>query len=332
MPKKGDRKEKVIAGNPEDLQGMHVMLKRYFESLTLRNYSQYSIQKHRLQLNDFILWCAERDVTQPRHVTRKLIQSYQRHLMRQIDKRGKPFSFRNQYSRVCSIRCWFKWLVTNDHIPSNPAADLELPKLGQRLPRHVLTQAEAEAILSQTDVTQALGLRDRAMLETFYSTGVRRMELINLQLHDLDQERAVITVRMGKGKKDRVIPIGERALAWVNKYLTEVRPDLVVNFSNNTLFLTNGGNEFSAPRVSKLVRNYVDGAAIGKTGSCHLFRHTMATLMLEGGADVRFIQAMLGHSNLETPHVYTRVSIRKLQEVHTETHPARNERKKRKAS
>ena len=327
MPKKGDRTEKIIAGDPNDPQGMHVMAVNYFESLKIRNYSIETIHKHRLQLNDFILWCADRDLTKPLEITRQIIQNYQRHLMRQIDKRGKVFSYRNQYSRVCSIRVWFTWLLKNEHIPHNPAANLDLPKLGQRLPKHVLNQVECEAILSQPDVRDALGLRDRAMLETFYSTGMRRMELINLQVHDLDHERGVVTIRQGKNKKDRVIPIGERALAWIAKYLIEVRPEFVIDFSNSSLFLTSLGNAFSASSMSKLVREYVDSAAIGKTGSCHLFRHTMATLMLEGGADVRYIQAMLGHSNLETTQVDTRVSIRKLQQVHTEAHPAKSKRK-----
>ena len=224
MAKKGDRKEKPIAGDPIDLEGMHVMLKRYFESFRLRNYSKETVKKHRLQLNDFIRWSAARDLTQPCEITRQLIQSYQRHLMRQIDKRGKPFSYRNQYSRVCSIRCWLKWLAKNELIPHNPASELDLPKLAQRLPKLVLTQAESEAILSQPEVTQPLGLRDRAILETFYSTGMRRMELVRLELHDLDQERGVVTIRQGKDKKDRVIPIGKRALVWIDKYLTEVRP------------------------------------------------------------------------------------------------------------
>ena len=153
------------------------------------------------------------------------------------------------------------------------------------------------------------------------------MELIHLQTHDLDDERGVVTIRQGKNKKDRVIPIGQRALGWISKYLIEVRPDFVVDFGNSSLFLTSQGNGFSGSTMSQLVRQYVDSAAVGKTGSCHLFRHTMATLMLEGGADVRFIQEMLGHSNLETTQIYTRVSIRKLQEVHTQTHPAKNERK-----
>ena len=327
MPKKGDRTEKIIAGDPNDPQGMHVLLVRFFESLTLRNYSPATILKHRLQLNDFILWGIDRDLTQPKEITRQTIQNYQRHLMRQIDKRGKVYSFRNQHSRVGSIRVWFKWLLKNESITNNPAADLDLPRLSRRLPKHVLSQAETESILSQPNVKRALGLRDRAMLETFYSTGMRRMELIGLQTHDLDQERGVVTIRQGKGRKDRVIPIGARALLWITKYLAEVRPDFVVDFGNSSLFLTSLGNSFSASSMSKLVRDYVDSAAIGKTGSCHLFRHTMATLMLEGGADVRFIQEMLGHTNLETTQIYTRVSIKKLQQVHAETHPARNNRK-----
>ncbi|WP_425394994.1 site-specific tyrosine recombinase XerC [Aeoliella sp.] len=326
MPKKGDRTEKLIAGDPTDPQGMNRLLVAYFEALLIRNYSEETIKKHRLQLNDFIVWCEDRDITRPAQVSRQVVQNYQRHLMRQIDKRGKPYSFRNQYSRVCSIRCWFKWLLKNEHVPYNPAADLDLPRLGQRLPKHVLTQNESEAILSQPDVRDAVGLRDRAILETFYSTGMRRMELCRLQVHDLDNERGVVTIRQGKGKKDRTIPIGKRALAWIEKYLTEVRPDFLVNLGEGALFLTTYGNEFSGSSMSKLVRDYVDLAAIGKTGSCHLFRHTMATLMLEGGADVRYIQAMLGHSNLETTQVYTRVSIRKLQQVHTDTHPAKNDR------
>lgn len=326
MPRKDQRKEKPIAGDPTDAHGMHVMVRRFFAALEIKGYSPETIQKHRLQLNDFIRWCAERDVTRPAEITRQLLQAYQRHLAGQIDKRGKTLSHRNQYGRVGSIRVWMKWLLKNDHIDHNPAADVDLPRLGYRLPRAVLSQQEAEAILSEPDVREALGVRDRAMLETFYSTGMRRMELVNLQVYDLDAERAVVTIRQGKNRKDRVIPIGERALGWIEQYLTHVRPQLAVDETNRTLFLTAQGREFSTCRMTVLVRNYVAAAEIGKTGSCHLFRHTMATLMLEGGADVRYIQEMLGHENLETTQIYTRVSIRKLQAVHAATHPARSRR------
>ena len=133
-------------------------------------------------------------------------------------------------------------------------------------------------------------------------------------------------IRQGKGKKDRMVPIGARALKWIERYASEVRPRLIINPNDSTLFLTHLGEAFTTNRLTQMVREYVDSADIGKRGSCHLFRHTMATLMLENGADIRFIQAMLGHAKLETTQIYTQVSIRKLKEIHEATHPAKDER------
>ena len=149
------------------------------------------------------------------------------------------------------------------------------------------------------------------------------MELMNLQVFDVDAERGTVMVRQGKGKKDRMVPIGERAIAWVEKYRDDVRPELATGAAEGTLFLTHLGEGFSPNRLTQLVREYVQAAEIGKSGSCHLFRHTMATLMLENGADIRYIQAILGHAELSTTQVYTQVSIRQLKAIHTATHPAR---------
>ena len=160
------------------------------------------------------------------------------------------------------------------------------------------------------------------MLEMFYSTGMRRTELLRLRLYDVDREAGIVTIREGKGKKDRVIPIGERAVAWLDKYLDQARPQLVAEPDDGTLFLTVQGEPFGPNRLSGLVRDYVEAAGIGKHGACHLFRHTMATLMLEGGADIRFIQQMLGHARLDTTQIYTHVSIRMLKQIHSATHPA----------
>jgi len=165
-------------------------------------------------------------------------------------------------------------------------------------------------------------LRDRALLETLYSTGMRRLELANLKLYDLDTERGTLMIRQGKGKKDRVIPIGDRAAAWVEKYVQDGRTHLVVEPDDGTVFLSNAGEPFSLDHLSDLVRVHVDAAQIGKRGACHLFRHTMATLMLENGADIRYVQAMLGHADLKTTQIYTQVSIRHLKQIHSATHPA----------
>ena len=178
-------------------------------------------------------------------------------------------------------------------------------------------------MLALPDVSEILGQRDRAILEALYSTGMRRMELIGLKLYDLDQERGTVFIRQGKGKKDRMIPMGERAFGWVMRYLEEARPRLALTPDDGLVFLTNVGLAFEPNRLTQLVRDYVDLAEIGKTGSCHLFRHTCATLMLENGADFRFIQQLLGHEKLETTQIYAQVSICMLKEVHTRTRPAR---------
>ncbi|MGN6652106.1 tyrosine-type recombinase/integrase [Trinickia sp.] len=173
------------------------------------------------------------------------------------------------------------------------------------------------------DTTTALGVRDRAMLETLYSTGIRRMEIIGLQQRDVDYDRGTLMIRQDKGKKDRITPIGDRALAWVARYRDEVRPELAIAGDDGTLFLTVTGQAFSDNRMTQMVRNCVRAAGPGSIGSCHLFRHAIATQMLENGTDVRFIQAMLGHADIKTTRVYTRVSIRALKDIHSATHPAR---------
>jgi len=146
------------------------------------------------------------------------------------------------------------------------------------------------------------------------------MELINLRLYDLDRERGTLMVRLGKGKT------GWFAIDWCDKYLMETRPQLYTGTDSETLFLTHLGEAFTPARMSQLARNIIKKADIGKNGSCHLFRHTMATVMLENGADIRYIQEMLGHAKIDTTQIYTQVSIRRLKEVHDLTHPAKSDR------
>ncbi len=306
------------------LSDMHAKLDVYIEWMQVRNYSERTVRNHRICLGYFFDWCQERSVTSPKEVTKPILEGYQRYLYHyRNEKTGLPLSFRSQNARLVPVRAFFKWLSRNNHILFNPAADLDLPRMEKRLPRHVLTTSEVEQVINLPDVETVLGLRDRAILEVLYSTGIRRTELTRLSIYDLDMERGTLMVRQGKGKKDRVVPIGERAMRWCDKYLHEARPELVVDPTDPTLFLTRRGGPFRPKRMTALVHEQVKTADLGKQGSCHLFRHTMATLMLENGADIRYIQAILGHENLETTEVYTQVSIRKLKEIHEATHPAR---------
>jgi len=321
MARKGQRKVKPALGDPSDPRGMATLLAAFLENLKVKGYTERSVATADWHLGRFLLWLEDRSIVRPQDVTRPILQSYQRHLFYYRRKDDRPLSFRSQQLRLVSVRGFFKWLAKAGYLPANPASDLDLPKTPARLPRDFLTIEEAESVLSRPDLDSPFGLRDRAILETLYSTGIRRTELTRLSVFDVHLGRGALFVREGKGQKDRVVPMGERAAAWIAKYLADVRPHLANEPDEGTLFLTYQGFSISPDVLSQLVRDYIVSSGVVKNGACHLFRHTMATLMLENGADVRFIQAMLGHASLQSTQLYTQVSITKLREIHAATHP-----------
>ncbi|WP_140637399.1 site-specific tyrosine recombinase XerC [Methylibium rhizosphaerae] len=319
-------RERFTAGAPNDLRGLTAALRRYLEHLGTRGYRPSGIATAERYIREFIAWADERGVTHPQQVTRQVIERYQRWLYHYRKRDGSPLSVAGQRCKLVPLRGFFRWLTKAAEIPANPAADLELPRKLKRLPRTVLTADEAERVMAGVDLGTPIGLRDRAMLEVLYATGVRRHELASLELGDLEAERGVVLIREGKGGKDRLLPLGERALYWVSEYLERGRPQLAWNAEDKTLFLSTEGKRISPLWLSTLIAKRVDAAELGKRGGCHLWRHTMATLMLEGGADLRFIQAMLGHAELSTTQIYTQVAIRQLQAVHAMTHPGAKRR------
>lgn len=323
MNEPAKHKTKAIIGDVRDTNSLYNHMRAFLLWRAERQYSAQTVKRDEECLRYFILWCDERGLLHPQDITRPILERYQRYLFlyRKVD--GKPLSPRTQHSRLTPLRGYFTWLTKQNHILYNPASDLELPRIDKRLPKHILSVKEVETVLALPDVGTSLGIRDRAILETLYSTGMRRLELIRLGVFSIDHERGAVMIRQGKGNKDRLIPIGERALQWIVKYRDDVRPEIVSGANDDTLFLTHTGLSFTPQHLSYLVREYIEKAKIGKTGSCHLFRHTMATLMLENGADIRFIQVMLGHSSLTSTELYTHVSIRKLKDIHTATHPGK---------
>jgi integrase/recombinase XerD len=322
MGRRGEHTPHPIPGDKADPRGFPMLVEEFLTDLGARGYSPATIGHRRQMLAQLAAWLLDRGVGRPVEVTRPMLVRYQRHLFHYRKPDGQPLSFRSQSQRLLPVRAFFKWAVRNNLVLSNPASELELPKVERRLPKPALSIGEAEAVLAVPDVATVTGLRDRAMLEVFYSTGIRRAELARLAVFDLDADRATLLVRQGKGRKDRLVPIGPRALAWVERYLDQARPSLVVaGPAEGVLFLTVDGTSFSVDRLTQLVRGHVKASGVPKTGACHLFRHTMATLMLDGGADIRFIQAMLGHADISTTQIYTHVSIRHLQAIHAATHP-----------
>jgi integrase/recombinase XerD len=233
---------------------------------------------------------------------------------------GKRLGWSTQLSRLGALKDWFRWLTKRDVLMHNPASELEMPRQEKRLPGASLTPSQLAALMAVPNVADPLGLRDRAMLETLYSTGMRRSEVCHLELTDYSAERRTIHIRKGKGKKDRMVPVGEQAIFWIEKYLTHARPRLCLDTRTQAVFLTGYGGPFNPDVLSRYVSKWMDQA--GLTGSCHTLRHTCATHMLDGGADIRYIQQLLGHESLETTAIYTDVSIRQLQDVHARCHPS----------
>lgn len=304
-----------------DLGSLAFESRRYLESLAIRNYSENTIEGRRDALKVFLLWALDRDLTNPDQITKPILESHQRYLWRYRKKNGKPLGISTQRSRLGTLKDYFAWLTKQNTLLANPASELELPRAEKRLVIEALSLQQINAVLNVPDITDPLGLRDRAILETFYSTGIRRSELTSFEIASLNRDRQTLHVR-GKGNKDRVVPVGERALHWLSRYTDEARPKLALTTTEQVLFLTSYGEPFNPDVVSRMVTKFIKAADIARTGSCHLIRHTCATHMLEGGADIRYIQQLLGHEKLETTAIYTEVSIEQLKAVHARTHPA----------
>lgn len=316
------RPERVAIGDPNNARGFEVLIARHLEWRDVHGYSQRARGKHESYLRLLGIWCQERGVSQPVAVTRGMVERYQRYLFHYRRPNGRPLAVRSQLARLTAVLSFFKWMAKQRYMLYNPASEIELPKAPRRLPIEGFTLAELEQVLACPNVGTDLGMRNRAILELLVSTGIRRTEVVNLDLYDLDTEHGTVTVRLGKGGKDRVVPVGDRALAWILRYLEDVRPRMTLHADEWALFLSNHGERLKSSTLGVRVKRIIDASGVRKrVGACHLFRHTMATMMLEGGADIRYIQEMLGHAQLETTQLYTRVSIERLKQVHTASHP-----------
>ena len=308
----------------EDVErnGLAPYFKAFLDWGQVQGHSQDTLRRRRTALRRFILWCDERDLQRPQDITRPILERYQRHLYHIRKSDGQPLSFGSQHALLTPLKAFFKWLARQNHILYNPAAELQLPKKPKRLPKTVLSIEDIDNLLSQPDTSTLQGLRDRAMLELLYSTGLRRAELVALTIYDIDRPRQALWVRQGKGGQERVVPLGSRALTWLQRYTEQARPQLSTDPQDTTLFLNNHGQRYRRGTLSAQVKRYLQQAGIEVIGSCHLLRHACATHMLDNGADIRFIQALLGHQDLNTTQIYTQVSIEKLKAIHQATHPA----------
>ena len=286
-----------------------------------RNYSRQTLSATHWALKMFLSWAQERSLVDPAEITKTTLESYQRWVYRYRKDDGEPLSFRTQRMRLGSLQRFFSHLCKSGYLQANPASDLELPRKPYQILPKALNDEELKAVMGLHDVTDVMGLRDRTMLELLYATGIRRSELVALDVSDVDRVQASVYIRKGKGGKGRLLPVGSCALHWLEAYLDRSRPAMAVSMQEQALFLTGYGERFSPGYLGNWVSRTMKAAGITKKGACHLLRHSCATHMLENGADIRIIQQMLGHARLDTTQIYTEVSITTLRDVYNRTHP-----------
>lgn len=248
-------------------------------------------------------------------------QIEQRHLLSHLVKLSEArLAARSQARALVALRGLFKFLRAERHIPTDPTAEIDLPRLGRQLPS-ILTLDEVEQLLAAPKITGRLhDLRDAAMIETLYSTGLRVSELVALRLADVNLADGFL-ITLGKGKKQRIVPLGEAAQQKIVLYLAEARPRLARGRNAPALFLTARGRSMTRQNFWHLLLGYAVRAGINKPISPHKLRHSFATHLLERGADLRAVQAMLGHADVSTTQIYTHLTTQRLQDIHRKHHP-----------
>jgi integrase/recombinase XerD len=295
---------------------MDLFLREYLNILRLeKNLSDNTIISYKNDLSVFISFIEnDFNIDDPEKISYNHVSSF----FKLLFELGLTGSSAARY--LSSLKGFFNYLLHNNYITRNPVDKIESPKRKKNLPE-VLTIPEMESVLSKPDAKDKLGLRDKALLEIMYACGLRVSEVINLKVSNLYFKDEIIRV-FGKGSKERLVPVGRSAVKWVMKYLTDSRPLLAKKMkSENYIFLNNRGTKLSRMGIWKIADRYFKEAEIKRDVHPHTFRHSFATHLIEGGADLRAVQEMLGHSDISTTQIYTHIDRDYIKQVHKDFHP-----------
>jgi len=308
--------------------GLDALVEAHLAAALALGRARGTVAYRRVYLAQLVAWLQERGVTTAAQVTPSILEDYLVHLKSRVTeynrKSPSPLSVKTLAAEASVLRSFFAWLAKRHVVLFNPATTLVLGDRTQPLPKSVLTESEVQALLAVPG-RDALGLRDRAILETLYSTGLRRAELCGLDLYDVDAAGELARVRQGKGRKDRYVPVGVHAVAALRRYVHHARPELVATSKEPALFIaTTSGHRLGRQTLNLIVRKHGQTAGIAKRVTPHVLRHTCATHLLQGGADLRHVQAILGHASIATTQVYTRVAVEDLAAVHRRSHPRKS--------
>jgi len=300
------------------------LLEGYTTYLHALNRRPKTIATHRTRNLRFFGWAASRNIRHPSEVLPRHITDYQKHVATILSEDGRPYSVMVRNQHLAAVAGFFRWLRRDGHLAHNPTADLEYARVPDRMPRSVLSVQDMRKLLRQPDTSTVIGFRDRCIMETFYSTAIRRAELIALDLEDLNLDTGFLMIREGKGAKDRVVPLGKVAGRFLESYLNAIRPELLryaPDPNTGALFLSLRGKRMSRSVLNSMIPKYARQAKLTIPVSPHTFRHSCATHMIRNQAGVRHVQAILGHRHLVSTQQYIRLTANDLKAAHEKYHP-----------
>lgn len=282
-----------------------------------RGLSENTLSAYRTDLKKFVIWLMS---LSNNTVSDRLINAERNIIVNYLsDLEKQNISSRSRARLLSSLRRFYAYLLREKRIEVDPVALIDAPKLGRSLPKS-LTEKDVESLLMAPDISTLLGLRDRVLFEVLYATGLRVSELVSLQLNQINLQQGVLRVT-GKGNKERLVPLGEEAVTWLEKYLLNTRTDLLKGQVTDALFVTKRGAAMTRQAFWYLIKRYALQAKISTTISPHTLRHAFATHLLNHGADLRVVQMLLGHSDLSTTQIYTHVAKARLKSLHSQHHP-----------
>lgn len=297
---------------------------RYYFNLCLaKGQSTQTIRAKRYALKKFCSWCFSNNIFSIDDISIELMDEYTQYLNTYRKPKNKsPLSSGAKYSLILHVKLLMAKMHCRGLIADNKIQYIDLPSVKRSLPKAIFNPDEVEVILEQPLLFGQKGIVHRVMLETLFATGIRRMELRGLDIEDVDLKQNLIRIRKAKGGREYILPISERACEWLIFYLAKIRPLRANLTSGSAMFITNKGTRFRLNALSDMASRYVRLAGFKRPGSCHLFRHTTATMMLNNGADLRHVQEMLGHASISSTQIYTHVAKSKLSEIYNRTHPS----------
>jgi len=319
---------------------MYQSIEQFLEHLRLKRYAKVSITSYRDGLKLFVRYLESRGILTPQAITLDILNDYKEHL----ENDAKNYSRNTIHLRLRTIKKLFEYLEATHQLLINPCEKLILPRLDRHLPKNILTQDEMKKLLATPNTSIRRGIRDRALLETLYSTGIRLRECLNLNVYDVDYETGHLRVTKGKGSKDRIVALGKESCQWLKEYLEQVRPYLmrekkisrinkrevkhkkkILSDDERALWVSQFGKRVTAIWINRLLNIYAQEAGLKKPVSVHTFRRSFATHMLAEGANLYYVQQLMGHAHARTLSHYVRLAPREAKDAHKRHHPREKE-------